>query len=161
MNIVHENAIAIILGPRSTEINHGARVCVTTTCFIRSAVPAVRCSANVMPVVSDGFDIVVRVRIEVQASLTLVTCTLNNVIQMRNDTGCEKRLASIVEIDAPRIARAVCKHFEGMASGMVSPDPCVEGLAILVGCPWFTDTRMREYSMATIQPAIWSPNECV
>ena len=150
VNIIHENAIPVSRGPSSAEIDHGPRVCVSSAGFVRSTVPAVWSSTNIMTMVGDGFDIVVGVRIEVQATLTFVARSLNDVIQVRNNTRREESLAAVVEIDSPRIARAVRKDLERMTSRMVSPDSCIDPLTIFVCGPWFADARMGENTMATI-----------
>ena len=83
-----------------------------------------------MPMVGDRLNVVVRVRIEMLARLPLVPAALNDVIQVRNHAGRAKRLAVVVEIDAPRIARAFGEDFELVPRRMIPPDGRVERDAI-------------------------------
>ena len=95
------------------------------------------------------------------APLTFIACTLNDVIQMRNDARGEERLAEIVEVDAPRVACAMREHFESVPRWMVSPDGGINALAVFVRGSRLANSRMRKHAMTTIQPAVRPPNERV
>ena len=108
MNIVHEKLSAITLRPDSPEVNHRPGMRVTTPYLIRGfAIGVVPLIANPVPVVGNGFYVVKGVGVEVLPRLSLVPSTLNRVIQVGNDTGRLKRMSVIIEINAPRIARAL------------------------------------------------------
>ncbi len=100
---------------------------------------------------------VVGIWIEVIASLSFVASTLNDVIQVRYHAGGQERLAMVIEVDAPRIAGAMGKHFEHMLCWVIAPDTGVNRYALIVRCARLTDSRVREHAMATLQPSIRSP----
>ena len=106
-------------------------------------------------------NVVVGMRIEVRASLPLVSRTLDDVVQVRNHAGRAKCLAVVVEIDAPRIAGSFGENFELVPRGMVSPDGRVERNAVAVGRARLAHARVREHAVATVEPAVGPPNERV
>ena len=64
------------------------------------------------------------------ARLPLVAAALNHLVQVRDDAGGEERLAEVVEIDAPGVARAVGEDLEHMPRRMVAPDAGVDRRAL-------------------------------
>src|SRR4051794_6130308 len=94
------------------------------------AVAQVGHRADVMPMVGNRLNVGVGIRIEMLAGLPLVSGALNDVIQMRNDAGCAKRLAMLVEVNAPRIAGAFGEHFENLPRRVISPDAGVNRHAL-------------------------------
>src|SRR5256885_235623 len=78
------------------------------------------------PLIRVGVEIRVRERflaidVEMLAALPLETPALNHVPEVRNHAGLDETLAVFVEVNAPRIARAFCKHFEDVFGGMIPP----------------------------------------
>jgi hypothetical protein len=106
-------------------------------------------------------DVRVRVLIEMLASLPVVASALNVVEQMRNYAGGRNQLTPVVEIDAPRIAGAPRKHLELMPRWMITPDRRVEGHTLAVRCARLAHARVSEHAVATVEPAVRSPGECV
>ena len=76
--------------------------------------------------VRTGLDVVEDVGVEVLPGLPLVMSPLDDVKQMRNHAGRDERLTAIVEVDAPRVARAVGEHLEHVSRGMIAPDAGVD-----------------------------------
>ena len=161
VDVVHENAITIVLRPSSAQVDHRTGMRVPAARLIGLAVPAVWCRPDVMPMVGDSFNIVVGVWVEVHAPLSFVTCPLDDVVQVRDNAGGKERLTTVVEIDTPWVARSVREDFKNMSRRMVTPNSSVDTLAIFVRCSWLANTRVSEDTMATIEPTIWSPNERV
>ena len=102
-------------GQAPPEIDHRARVGMAAAGRVGAAVAAVRVGAQVVPVVGDGLDVVVRVRIEMLARLALVAAALNHVVEMGDDAGGDEHLAVCIEIDAPGVAGAVGEDLEDVA----------------------------------------------
>src|SRR5436305_4141228 len=110
---------------------------------VRAAVALVRRVADVVTVVGNCLDVGERVRVHVLAGLSLVAGTLNHVIEVRNYTRGAERLAVVVPIDAPRIACAFGKDFEGVSRGVVPPNAGIDGSALGVWRAGFANARMR------------------
>ena len=89
---------------------------VTAAGGVGLAVAAMRRRAKVMQVIGDRDDVAIGVRVEVLSALSLVPRALDDVIQVRNHAGRDECLAVVVEVDTPRIARAVGEHFELMSA---------------------------------------------
>src|SRR5688500_9681863 len=85
VDVVHENLPAVFLRPLAAEVNHRAGVSVATAGCVALAVAAVRVGAEVVYVIGDRLDVIVRVRIEMLPGLTLISSALNDVIQVWND----------------------------------------------------------------------------
>ena len=64
------------------------------------------------------------------ARLPLISGALNHVIQVRYDAGRAKRLAMVVEIEAPWIAGTFGKDFERVTGGVITPEARVDGHAL-------------------------------
>ena len=160
VDVVHEDLVAIFGRPASAQVDHRPGVCVSAAERV-TAVPVllVPLIAGEMPVIGDRLDVVVSVRIEMHAALTLISAALHHVIQMRNHTGRQNSLPVIVEIDAPGIARTVGKHVELVPRGMISPDGGVHTRALFLGRAGLADQRVREHAVATIQPTVGAPDK--
>ena len=128
---------------------------------VGAVVAGVRRVADPVAVVGDGLDVVVGVGIEVLAGLPLVAAALNHVIQVRDDAGGDERLAVVVEIDAPGIARAVGEDLEDVPRRVIAPDAGVDRRALVVGRARLADLRMREHAVAAVEPAVGAPGEGV
>ena len=103
---------AILLRPGAALVDHQAAVGVAAAGAVGAAVAAVRVRAVPVQVVGDGLDVVVGVRVEVRARLPLIAAALDDVEGVRNDAGLDEGLAVVVEVEAPRIARAVGEDLE-------------------------------------------------
>src|SRR4029079_14063111 len=89
-------------------------------------IPGMRVRPDVMPVIGNGFDVVVGVRIEMWTGLPLIARPLDNVEKMWNHTRLDKTLPIRIEIDSPRIARAVREDLELSSLRMIPPDAGVD-----------------------------------
>ena len=58
---------------------------------------------------------------------------LNDMPEMRDDTGLNERVPPGIEIQPPRITRSFGKHLEIMSRRMIAPDGSVHPLTILCG----------------------------
>ena len=72
-----------------------------------------------------------------------------------------KRLAAVVEVDAPGVARAVGEDLELVPRGMIAPDAGVDRRALVGRRARLADVRVREHAVAAVQPAVGSPDERV
>src|SRR5262249_29959319 len=84
-----------------------------------------------------------------------------DVEQMRDDARFDEAFAMLVEIEAPRIARALCEDLELVTGRVVAPDASVDRRALLRRSAGLADERVREDAVATVEPAIGSPGEGV
>src|SRR5438552_11319971 len=112
-------------------------------------------SASVMKMVGNAFDVVEDIRIEVLAALPFKTTALNHVPKMRNHAGFDDTLAMFIEINSPRVARALGKKLEAVPRGMITPDAGSDRCALAIRRSRFADLRMREHSVAAVEPAVW------
>src|SRR6516165_3811300 len=85
-----------------------------------------------VPVFRDRLDVGIRVLLEMFPGLTLKAPALHDVEQMRNDAAGQKRVAVVVEIDSPRIARSPGENLELFLRRMVAPDARVDARALVV-----------------------------
>ena len=136
VDVVHEDRVAILVRPGAAQIDHRAG----SARVRRPHRSSRRCRAcgvvaDVVPMVGDRLNVGVGVRIEVLARLPLVSGALNHVIQVRNDARRAERLAVVVEIDAPRIARAFGEDFELVPRRVIPPDARVDRHALGFGVP--------------------------
>src|SRR5260370_31689293 len=67
----------------------------------------------------------------------------------------------LIEIYARGIAGAFPEDLENVFGGMIAPNPGVDAGALLVGRAGFADVRVREHTMAAVEPAIRTPGESV
>src|SRR5712672_1872904 len=117
--------------------------------------------ADPMDVIGEGLDVFINVRIEMGAGLAFETAALNHVEEMRNDAGFDDALAVFVKVDAPGIAGAFGEQFENVFGGMITPDTRVEAGAFAVWRAGFADVGVSKNALATVEPAIGAPSECV
>ena len=67
----------------------------------------------------------------------------------------------VVEVEAPRVARALGEDLEDVLRRMKAPDRAVEPLALGVWGAGLADVRVREDAVRAVQPAVGSPRERV
>jgi len=108
-------------------------------------------------VIRDRFQVVERVGVEVAARLPLVAASLDDVKCVGDDAGGYESLAVIVKINSPWVACAVREDFELVADGVISPDPGIYRDPLVNRGSWSSDAAVREYPLATVEPAVGSP----
>ena len=112
-------------------------------------------------VVGDGLDVVVGVGLEMLAGLTLVTGAGQDVIKVRDHAGRDEHLSAGVEVQAPRVARALGEDLEGAGPRVEAPDAGVDLAALLGRRTRLADDGVGEYTVAAVEPAIGAPGEAV
>src|SRR5207249_8905515 len=102
----------------------------------------------------------ISVRISGNASLPNVNAASRHVKEMVDDAGADERVTVTVEIHAPRVAGSVSKNFELFRAWMIARNG---GINFNPGTRSFRNlhTRMREYSVRHVKPAIGPPGEAV
>ena len=118
-------------------------------------------AAGVVRVVGDGLDVVVGERIEMLASLTLVTGAGEDVVKVRDDAGRVEELAVCVVVEPPRIARTLGEDLEDVAGRVIAPDAGVDLLALGFGRTRLADDGVREHAVVTVEPAVRTPDEAI
>ena len=163
VDVVHEDRAAILRRPAvAPEIDHRAGVGVAASGRARAAVGGMRpLLAHPVAVIGDGLDVVVGVRIEVLVRLPLVPSALDDVVQVLDDAGGREGVAVVVEVEPPRIARALGESFEDVPGRVIAPDPAVERRAVGVRRAGLADLRVREHAVGAVQPAVRSPSKRV
>ena len=162
VDVVHENLAAIFFGPTAALINHQARMGVAATDRIGTAVRSMwPLTAGVMKMVGHGFDVVEDIRIEVLAALPFKTTALNHVPKMRNHARFDDTLAMLIKINPPRVARAFGKKLEDVPGWMIAPDAGSDRCALAIRRPRFADLRMREHTVAAVEPAVRPPAKSI
>ena len=63
--------------------------------------------SGVVGVVGDRLDVVERERVEVLASLSLITASVTEVIEVRDDARTDEKVPVFIEVDTPWIARTM------------------------------------------------------
>src|SRR4051794_40194385 len=106
MDIIHDDLVPVFSRPRATEIDHRAAVRVAAARCAGAAIPRMRRGGGVMQMIRARLNIFEHEGIEMLSRLPLVMCTLDNVEEVRDDTGGDERLALVVEVDTPRVAGA-------------------------------------------------------
>src|SRR5262249_11884147 len=132
VDVAHEELAAIFGRPGAAEVTHQAAMGVSAAGAVGFVVARPRVGPLPMQMIGDGLDVVIGVRIEVGAGLAMIAAPLDDVEGMRNDTGLDKCLAVIVEIEAPGIAGPVREDLELVPSRMIAPDAGVYWHAVLV-----------------------------
>ncbi len=101
--------------------------------FLRELIREVDASAamrGAMPMIGDGLDVIEDVRIDVAAALTVIDAAGDDMPEMRDHAGGDEDLAVVIEVDSPRIAKAVRDDFKAILRGMITPNPTINVLAI-------------------------------
>jgi hypothetical protein len=88
MDVVEEDLVAIPIGPIVSEVDHRTAVGVPTSCIggvvlnARFVAPPsmVADTSSVVQVIGDGLDVLVGVAVEMLAGLTLVVCSLDDMV---------------------------------------------------------------------------------
>src|SRR5262249_13679674 len=125
VDVVHEDRVAIFVRPNATQVDHRAAMGVATTCITRPAIAGVRRRADVVAMLRDRLNVGVGIGLEMLTRLALVASALDYVVQVRNHARCAKRLAMIVEVDAPGIARPLGEYFKLFPRRVIAPDACI------------------------------------
>lgn len=112
-------------------------------------------------VVADRLDGRVSVGIEVGTGLFMVDSTLDDVKEVRDDATGGKAMTEIIEVEAPRIREATCEDFEIAGLGVEAPDASIEVEAVVFRSTRFSDERVGENALATVEPAVGAPDETV
>ena len=161
---------------------------VTAAGGVGTRVAAVRSRAEVVAVVGDGLEVVVDERVDgllarlgevlrevirrdafrlfnagrvVLAALALVAPALNHVEEVRDDAGLNEGVAVFVEVEAPRVARALGEDLEAFLHRLVAPHAGVDELPLRVRRTGDLDVRVREHAVAAVEPAVRAPAEGV
>ena len=163
VNVVHEDRAAVFRRPAvAAEVDHRAGVSVAAAGRIRSAVAGVRpVLADPVHVVGHRLDVVEDVGVEVPARLPLVACAGNHVVEVLDHAGGREGVAVVVEVESPRIARALGEHLEGPRRRVIAPDRPVQPLALGVRSAGLADVRVREDAVRAVEPAVRTPREGV
>ena len=157
-----EDGTAVFFGPGYALIDHAAGVGVAAAERVGlEAVADVPLVAGVVPVVGDGFDVVIGVRVEVQAALPLVAGTRNDVQEVGDDAGGGEEVAVLVVVEAPGVGGAVGIDFELVADGVITPDAGVERDSLVGGGARLADFAVREDAVTAVEPAVGAPDEAV
>ena len=165
MDVVEEDLVAIPIGPIVSEVDHRTAVGVSTSCIggvvlnARFVAPPsmVADTSSVVQVIGDGFDVRVGIAVEMLAGLTLVVCSLDDMVQVRDHAGCDEGLAVVIEIDPPWIGGSPGEDFEAVLGRMVSPDGGVHRCSLVLGGPGLADFAVRKNTVASVEPTIGSP----
>src|SRR5215217_3527461 len=104
MNIGHENFTLLVFGKCVRQVH--------TRTSMRGTVR----------VVSDGFNVIVHIRIEMLTTLPVIYPARDHVPQMRDHTGGDQHLPFRVKVDTPRVTKTVSDHFKCFFGGMKTPD---------------------------------------
>ena len=161
VNVAHKQFAVILFRPRSTLITQQPTVRVTATETTADRVPRPLVRALPVPVRGNRFDVVVGVRVEVLPRLALVAATLHDVPEVRNHAGFDEEIAVRIVVQPPRVRGALREDFKRMPRRMISPDARVDRRALRVLRAGSADVRVREHAVATVQPAIRTPDETV
>ena len=161
MDVAHENAAAITLGPVIAEVDHRARVGVATTGIVVNFPGARFLPGPAAPVEMFGNRGKQRVgvRIDVLPEHPLVVGTGHHMPEVGDDAVRGEQLAVLVEIDPPGIRRAPTERLERAAGGVIAPDTAVEQRALVVGSAGLGGERIGEDAVGTVEPAIGPPGE--
>src|SRR5690606_22146554 len=161
--VVHQDSMAHFFGPmfRSLEYS-GAGVGMPAPGRSRSEIASVGTVVpHPMDVVSDRFDVIKSIRIEMFSGLSLVSGTLDHMVKMGYYAGCNKGVTVLIEVDTPWIARSTGKNLKYFFGRMIPPYPGIERNAVFLSGTRFTYHGMGEYSLITVQPTIGAPRQAV
>ena len=144
MDVAHENGAAIFLRVLIPLINLDAGV-----------------SRHVMLVIDNRRQELIGVRMRRRAALPHVHSARRQMEKMINHTGAHKRVAIPVEIDAPRIARAVGIDLEFPGARIKARHGRIHDHAVIVGILRVLYFGVREDAMGHVQQAIGSPGKAI
>lgn len=143
VNVAHEEVVAVFGGEGICQIE---------------ASSAMRREVGV---VADRLDGRIGVGVEVGAGLFVVDAALDDVEEVGDDATGGKAVAEIIEVEAPRIGEATCEDFEIAGLGVEAPDASIEVEAVVFRRTRFSDERVGKNALATVEPAVGSPDETV
>src|SRR5690606_20557185 len=156
--VVHENSIPVEAPMLIAQVEHRTGMGVSAPGSCRPEVSGMRALvAQPMYVIGDGLDIVVSIGVEMLPTLAVVSCALNHVEHVWDNTYRSKCMTVIIERQPPRIARSLREHLKFMACGVVPPHTRVDGGPFVVRRAGLPYIGMGEYAMVTIKPAVWPP----
>ena len=114
VHVAGEQAAAIFIRPVVTEIDHRAGVGVTSARLVvlHPKSRTLPISTFPMSVIGTGVDQFVQVRIEVGTGHALVVRAMHQVPQMADHTIRKEAMAQLIEVQTPRIGRAVADDLE-------------------------------------------------
>ena len=84
------------------------------------------------------------------ASLALVSATLHDLVEMLDDARRHERVAVVVEVEPPRIARAFGEYLECVRGRMESPDARIELDAFGIWRAGSADIRLRKHAVGSV-----------
>src|SRR5690606_24208082 len=157
VDVVHEERVSILGRKRVAEIDHRSAVRVSSARRARAVVPGVRIAAEEVDVIPDVLEVVVDRVAKMEARLALVTRALDHVVEVRDDAGRHERLAVVVPVDAPRVARSPREDLEHAARRVIAPNAGVHAHTVLPGRPRLSDARVVEDAVTAVEPAIGPP----
>ena len=106
VDVVHEQLVAVAIGPRAAEVDAGPAVGMAAAAGVRLLpVGIVPLASSPVTMAGDRLDVVEGPGVEVLASLALVTGPLDDVVEVGDHAGGLEGMTEIVEIDPPGIAR--------------------------------------------------------
>ena len=143
VDVAHEELVAIFGGEGVGQIEAGSAV------------------GGEVGVVADRLDGRVSVGIEVGTGLFVVDATLDDVEEVRDDATGGEAVAEVIEVEAPRIGEAASEDFEFASFGVEAPNTGVKVEAVVFRRTRFSDERVGENALATVEPAVGSPDEAV
>ena len=98
---------------------------------------------------------------EMLSALPRVAGPLDDVPEVRHHARLDKTLPTLVEVDAPRVARALGEHLELMLGRVVAPHRGVDPLPLALGRPGLANQRRAENAVTAVKPAVRPPGERV
>ena len=158
MNIRHEEFVMVLLGKEVCQIDASTSM------------------SRAVTMIYDGLNVGIDVGMNVFSSLSMEETTLDDMKGMGNDTGRDKGLSIVVKVQSPRVAETMGHDFETLLDRMVTEDTPVDELStldFLIGrkriaflkdsppVDWLANGRWGSEALASVEPAIWSPNETV
>ena len=143
VDVAHEQAIAILGGKCVGQIDTSAPMC------------------GQMRVVPNRLDVVVNIGVHVRTALLVIDAPLHDVKQVWNHAARRESLSVIVEVKSPGIGQSASEDLKLLPSRMVTPDSTVDKLPRFVILSRFGDSRLREDSMASVEPTVGAPVKAI
>ena len=112
-------------------------------------------------VVADRLDGGIGVGVEVGSGLFVINSALDDVEEMGDNAAGGEAMADIIEVEAPGIGETAGEDFERLRFRVEAPNAGIEIEAVFFRCAGFTDERVGKDALATIEPAVGSPDEGV